>query len=129
MNKYLALDYGASKIGAAIGDSEIRIASPFSVLKNDKDILANISKIIKDEDITTLVVGVPQGLQNLKSKQYEDAVEFVNKLKDELGIDVVVMDEKMTSKQAGVLLKGTKHGGVDDDVAAMLILQSYLDAL
>lgn len=126
--KYLGLDYGASKIGAAIGDSETRIASPFGVLKNDKDILANIGKIIKDEDVAVIVVGVPKGLQNLKSEQYEEAVEFVNKLKDEFKIDIVVQDEKLTTSQAQTLLKGTKKGA-DDDVAAMLILQGFLDSL
>jgi len=125
--KYLALDYGSAKIGVAIGDSETRIASPFIILKNDKNFLSNLKKIIKTEEIDELVVGLPQGLQSQESKQYQHVNYFVKLLKSELDKKIIVQDEKLTSKQAQTLLKGAKHKSGDDDVAAMLILQGFLD--
>jgi len=125
--KLLCIDYGAKNVGLAIADSETKMASPFKILKNSKDLLANISNICKEEEIDKIVIGVPLGLKGNKSEQYERVIIFIKKLKDKLDLPIIEQDEKLTSQYAQRLLKDTKSKHVDDDVAAMLILQSYLD--
>jgi len=123
--RYLGIDYGAKKIGLAI--AETKIASPFKVIENGSNLIANLSQVIKDENIDKVVVGLPKGLQGVKSKQYEVVAGFINKLKNEIDVEIITQDEKLTSSFAQKLLKGLKNKKEDDDVAAMLILQSYLD--
>ncbi len=125
--KYLAIDYGEKKIGLAT--AETSIASPFKVIENNSDLMTNISQIIQNEKIDKIVIGLPEGLQGNKSKQYQSVLRFIDKLKNEIDIEIITQDEKLTSSLAQTLLKGLKNKKADDDVAAMLILQSYLDEL
>ena len=126
--KYLGIDYGSKKVGLAIADLETKIATPFKIIKN-KDILAKISEICKDDNIDKIIVGVPISLKGTMSKQSIEVIKFINKLKDKVDIEVIEQDEKLSSLYANKLLKETKAKGLDDDVAAMIILQSYLDEL
>ena len=123
--KYLGIDYGEKKIGLAI--AETSIASPFKVIENNSILMANLSQVIADENIDKVIIGVPKGLQGNESKQYQSVLKFIDKLKKEFEIEIITQDEKLTSSYAQTLLKGLKNKNADDDVAAMLILQSYLD--
>ena len=125
--KYLGIDYGEKKIGLAIGDSETKIASPYKILNNDKDLLLNIKDICLKEAIDKIVLGVPIGLKGVKSQQYEKVIGFSDKLFGFIKIEVIQQDENLSSSYAQKLLQGTKARGKDNAVAAMIILQSYLD--
>ncbi|MCX6745040.1 MAG: Holliday junction resolvase RuvX [Candidatus Parcubacteria bacterium] len=129
MDKFLAIDYGARKIGLAIGDTETKIASPFKILENTPQLLDELRAICQSEKINILVLGVPVGLKGIKSEQYEQVIAFSNKLSESLGLEIVQQDENLTSTYAQKLLQGTKAKGKDDAVAAMIVLQSYLDSL
>jgi len=125
--KYLGIDYGASKIGLALADLETKIATPFKILIKEKDPIAKIKEVCEQENVEKIIIGLPVGLKGVDSKQYKNVVNFINKLKQEIGLEIVEQDEKMTSIYAQKLLRETKAKKLDDDVAAMLILQSYLD--
>ena len=127
--KLLGIDYGERKIGLALADLETKIATPYKILTNSKDILAKISQICQREEIDKIIIGMPLSLKGTMSKQYKSVVNFINKLKKELDLEIIEQDEKLTSMYAQRLLKETKAKHLDDDVAAMLILQSYLDEL
>jgi putative Holliday junction resolvase len=127
--KFLGIDYGASKIGLALADLETKIATPFKILIKEKNPIAKIKEICQQENIGKIIVGLPVGLKGTTSKQYKEVVKFINKLRQELDLEIIEQDEKMTSIYAQKLLKETKAKKLDDDVAAMLILQSYLDEL
>ncbi|MCX6743743.1 MAG: Holliday junction resolvase RuvX [Candidatus Parcubacteria bacterium] len=127
MIKYLAIDYGSKKIGLAIGDTETKIASPFKILENTPNLLTDIKAICQSEKIDKIIIGVPVGLKGVKSQQYEDVVTFSDKISEVLGLEVIQQDENLSSSYAQRLLAGTKAKGKDDAVAAMIILQSYLD--
>ena len=129
MSNWLGLDYGARKIGLAIGDLETKIASPFKILVNGPKFESEIKAICQQENIAKVVIGLPQGMQGNKSEQYEEAINFGKKLHQTLGLEVIFQDEKLTSTYAQKLLQGTKAKGNDDAVAAMLILQGYFDKL
>lgn len=127
MENFLAIDYGTKKIGLAIGDMETKIASPFKILANTSDLFDQLKAICQVEKIDKIVLGVPVGLKGVKSKQYEHVIAFSDKLFQELGLEVVKQDENLSSAYAQRLLQGTKSKGRDDAVAAMIILQSYLE--
>jgi putative Holliday junction resolvase len=123
--KYLSIDYGDKKVGLAIGDDEVKIASPFSVLENDNKLMINLTSIIETENIESVVIGLPLGLAGQQSAQYKKVRRFITKLVDEINIPIIEEDEKLTSAYAQKL----GSGKIDDDVAAMIILQSYFDKI
>ena len=82
MEKFLAIDYGAKKVGLAIGDTETRIASPFRILANTPTLLDELNIICQEENINKIVLGVPIGLKGIKSKQYEQVIVFSEKLSE-----------------------------------------------
>lgn len=125
--KYLGIDYGASKIGLALADLETKIATPFKILIKEKNPIVKIKEICEQENINKIIIGLPVGLKGVDSKQYKNVVSFINKLKQEISLDIVEQDEKLTSIYAQKLMRETKVRKLDDDVAAMIILQSYLD--
>lgn len=125
--KYLGIDYGANKIGLALADLETKIATPFKILIKEKDPITKIKEICDQENIVKIIVGLPVGLKGVDSKQYLNTASFIDKLKKKINLDIVEQDEKMTSIYAQKLMREAKTKKLDDDVAAMIILQSYLD--
>lgn len=125
--KLLGIDYGEKKVGLAIADTETRIASPYRILANDKDLLEKIKDICLKEEIRKIVVGVPLTLKSANSRQTNLVLKFIAKLKKATYLDIAEQDERLSSVYAKSLLKEMKVKHLDDDVAAMIILQSYLD--
>jgi len=125
--KYLGIDYGAKKIGLAIGDMETKIASPFRILVNNKELMDKLKEICQKEEIDKIVIGLPVGLKGTNTEQTKLVLNFIEKVKKFIGLKVIEQDEKYSSMYAQKLLRETKAKHLDDDVAAMIILQSYLD--
>jgi putative Holliday junction resolvase len=125
--KILGIDFGANKIGLALADLETKIATPFKILIKEKNPISKIKEICQQENIEKIIVGLPIGLRGVNSEQYKKVADFINKLKQEIKLEIIEQDEKMTSIYAQKLMRETKTKKPDDDVAAMLILQSYLD--
>lgn len=123
--QYLGIDYGARHIGMAIGDDDIGIASPWKTIEQTslQETLDALKGIVKIEGIDTLVVGVPM-FGSTHTEQRREIEEFVHVLKESLSIPIETTDESFTSLEAQRRLGGSKD---DHAVAAMLILQSYLD--
>ncbi|MFA5188618.1 MAG: Holliday junction resolvase RuvX [Patescibacteria group bacterium] len=127
--KLLGIDYGEKKVGLAIADTETKIASPYKILTNDKGLFEAIKDICLEEEIGKIVVGIPTGLKGVKSAQYEIVKDFISQLKREFSMEIIAQNENLSSSYAQNLLQGTKSKGQDDAVAAMIILQSYLDEM
>ncbi len=122
MYKILGIDYGKSKVGLALADLETKIAVPLEVVKND-NLLSIINELIKSEDIEKIVVGLPLNMSGQESDQTREVKQFVEDLKLSFKIEVITEDERLSTVQAQ---KAGKRGE-DDAVAAMYILQSYID--
>lgn len=125
--KYLGIDYGDSKIGLAIADSETGLALPYKIISNKKEtILEELLDIIKNEKIKAIIVGVPFNIDNKVSSQEKKSKQFIEFLKEKfIDIEIIPYDERFSTQAARKL----KTGNEDDDIAAMLILQSYLDKI
>lgn len=127
--KYLGIDYGDSKVGLAIADSETKLALPYKIIsgKDWQKLFADLSDIIKAEGVESVVVGVPINAQNESASIQEKRVrQFIESLKEKfIDTEIIPYDERFSTQAAQKL----GAGGKDDDVAAMLTLQNYIDSL
>ncbi|MEA3464379.1 MAG: Holliday junction resolvase RuvX [Patescibacteria group bacterium] len=120
--RYLGIDWGGVRIGLALGDSEAKLATPFNVVSSVDD----IERVVKKENISVIVLGKPikmSGDEKLSNKFNK----FINLLKKRLSVPIKLVDERLSSKAADALAGDRKTKAPQDAIAAMLILQSYLD--
>ena len=133
MSRALGIDYGDRRIGIALSDPMQIITKPFVTLKNDKEFLDKLKEIIKEKEIETVVVGYPIGMKGQITKQTEKVEVFITQLKSTLDLEVVRVDERLSSVSAENILKqqGVKTGhnkSMIDDTSAAIILQEYIDS-
>lgn len=124
--KYLGIDYGSKRVGIAVSDAYGKIAFPKKIFYNrgNKYLFDQLKSFIKEEGVVKIIVGLPIGLDGKDTDQTKIIREFVDKLKQEIGVPVDFENEMFTSRmveQSGVKKERT------DQAAAALILQSYLD--
>lgn len=126
--KLLGIDFGTKRIGLALGDTDTKLALPFKTITNDGEIFANLKKIVGTDLIETFVVGKPISLSGAEVGETIDAVkDFSAKIKEKTGLPIIFEDERFTSDMADSLMKLYGGKADRDSVAAMIILQSYLD--
>ncbi len=130
MKNYLALDIGAARIGVAVG-SVVPAGRGTLDGHDEAAVLATLEKLIKDENITTLVVGVPRVKSGDITASQRLALDWVKKLQDEFHLPVEMVDESYSSIEAESQLR--KEGvdthadkGKIDERAAELILAQFL---
>ena len=136
----LGIDYGAKKIGIAKSDQAERMALPLEILvnTNKSEVLARLKTICQQVDINKIEIGVPIRLhpvkrptffrwKDLQNRQMREVLNFVDWLKNNFTIPIEVEDERLSTKLANGLRRDLVKKGPDDAVAAMLILQAYLD--
>lgn len=125
MKRYLGIDYGTKRIGLALGDDLVRVASPFKVAAD----LAEVVGAAKDEGIDALVVGLPKTMRGQAGKMHQAVEVFIGQLAELTGLPVETVDERLSSKAGDALEGDRKDKAPRDAVAAMIILQHYLDKL
>ncbi len=132
--RYLALDVGDKRIGVAVSDAIGMIANGLKTIENSTSIV-ELKKIIADyqDEIDTIVVGMPKMMNGTIGVQGEKVLEYVEKLKEEILLPVVMWDERLSTVAADRALletgiKGKRRKGLRDQVAATVILQNYLDS-
>jgi len=129
MSRVLGIDYGKKKVGLAISDPLRLIATPFAIVPNDKGLAGKLKQFIKEEKITHLVLGKPVSLSGEKNQQLAEVERFQERLERELGMPVFLYDERYSSKMAKEVLREDKGRKDDDDIAAAVILQEYLELI
>jgi putative holliday junction resolvase len=125
--RILGVDHGTRRIGLALSDETGTVAQSIGYVTNLADVLKAASAAGK------IVVGVPRRLDGTASEQTERAMAFIAKLKLATKLPVVEWDERLTTAQAQrVLIEGNARRKDRkekiDQLAAQLMLQSYLDA-
>lgn len=121
--KYLGIDWGEKRIGLALGDSLTNIATPFKVVGS----IEEIEKIIEDEKVDIAIIGKPFKMQGTKIKVQVEFLSFLDLLKKRLSIPIKTIDERLSSQAADALSGNKNTKAPRDAVAAMLILQNYLN--
>jgi putative holliday junction resolvase len=133
--RLIGLDYGTVRIGLAITDPDRILASPLVTYtrKSEAEDAAYLAKIIADNQIVSLVVGLPIHSDGRESEKSREARSFGNWLARETNLPVVYWDERFSTARAedaliGANLKPSERKVRRDKVAAQIILQAYLDA-
>ena len=124
----LALDVGDRRVGVALADSQIKIAVPYGYLERSDKIIQQITELMLDHDIDTLVIGYPRNQSGEATKQTESVEQFAKVLAEvEIDADLVFQDESLSSVEAERRLGRVKDKGEIDAEAASIILQDYLE--
>jgi len=124
LGNILGIDYGESKVGVAHAPSG-SVAFRLKIIANDKLLFPSLEEIVEKNEIDAIVVGLPLNMDGTLSAQTDNVRKFIDKLKDHLkDIEILTYDERLTSVEAG---KNISPGEEDDQEAARLILQGYLD--
>ena len=127
----LALDIGSVRIGVAIATSVSRLPRPLLTLTRSAETVEDIKKLISEQGITDLVVGVPRGLDGQTTEQTRATLTFIEQLED-IGVPIHQQDEAVTSHQAKEELnsrgKPYEKGDIDA-LAATYILEDFLKEL
>ena len=108
----------------------VSIAQPFMTIDNDAKVNETIASLIRDNNVTKLVVGNPRNMQGNDTKQTRYVEGFVENLKSNINVPVFMQDEALTSVKAEEELKDRKTAyekGDIDSLAATYILQDYIE--
>jgi len=134
LSRILGIDFGERRIGLAISDALGITAQGLPTLdtKKTKDIFTHLENIIKEKNVTKVVVGMPKNMNGTIGPKGMEVTEFMQELTKKTKIEVIPWDERLTSAQSLKAMRemGTKqkHKEVTDRISATLILQSYLDS-
>jgi putative holliday junction resolvase len=134
--RVMALDVGDKKIGVAISDELLLTAQGRPTLrrKNLKSDLEILRRLAMENDVQRIVIGQPLHMDGTPSTQSDRVARFSEELHKVLGLPIVFWDERLTSFEAEQHLeqmgmKWRQRREHVDKVAAMIILQNYLDSL
>lgn len=133
--KIMGIDLGSKKIGIAVSDEMRWTAQGIKVIKRigiNRDI-EEIIKLVNEYDVDEIVVGLPINMNGTMGQQAEKVLSFIERLKAKITIPVNTWDERLsTVAVTRVLLEGNikreKRKEVVDKMAAVYILQGYLDS-
>ncbi len=130
----MALDIGDRTIGVACSDEGRILASPVETIarRGPKADAFRVEALVKERGVSRVIAGLPLTLRGESGPQSAKVREFVEVLKRRLRVPVEMWDERLTTREAErVLIEGdlsrARRKEVIDQMAAVLILQSYLD--
>lgn len=125
----LALDVGDARVGVAATSLVACLPRPLTTLQRGDDFYDELQQIIKTENITTIVVGLPRGLAGQRTAQTTTVENFVTELHQHIDLPIAMQDEALTSQKALAELEtsGKPYQKADiDALAATYILEDYL---
>lgn len=136
MKRLLGLDIGNKTIGVSVSDPlGITAQGVTTIIRASKEEDAAALKALIDKyDVEKLIVGLPKNMNNTLGFQAKRTMNYADYLKEALGMEIIYVDERLTTSSAEAVLM---QGGVRrenrkkhvDKLAAVLILQTYLDQL
>ncbi len=135
MPRIIAIDYGSKRIGLAVSDPLQMIATGLRTI-HSKDVIQFLKEYIKKEEVECFVVGEPKQMDNTPSGSARLIEPFIRLLQKNFPeIPIKRVDERFTSKMAvqtmvmsGVKKKERQNKELIDEISAIIILQSYMEA-
>lgn len=136
--RIMGLDYGTKTVGVAVSDPLGITAQAVETIERKaenklRQTLARIEALAKEYEVEKFVLGLPKHMNNDIGERAEKSMEFGEMLHRRTGIEVIMWDERLTTAsaertliEAGVRRENRKQ--VIDQIAAVFILQSYLDS-
>jgi len=135
MQRILGIDHGEARVGLALSDELGVFAHPLETVEVRKiEPVGRIAEIVKRENVALLLLGMPRNMDGSYGPAAEKVKAFAEILREKTGLEIKFWDERMSTLAAQRVLRDagrkTKDGRkVIDQVAAQMILQSYLDSL
>ena len=136
MKRFLGLDLGTKTLGIAISDLTNTIATSLTIIRfGSEDYISTLEplkKIIDENGITDIVLGLPKNMNNSIGFRAEATLEYKEMLENYFNINVIMQDERLTTVEAtNYMLEANisrnKRKKKIDSLAATIILQTYLD--
>ena len=132
MSPILGLDFGRARIGVAMSDDLQLLAHPLETIPANQQSASRVSEIVREKKIDHVVAGIPRQMNGQIGSAATEVLNFVEKLRAILPCPVITWDERLTTAAAHRALrdagkKTRQTRGYVDQVAAQMILQSYLD--
>ena len=137
--RIMGLDYGTKTVGVAISDALLLTAQGIETIERKEEnklrrTYARIEELIREYDVDRIVLGLPKHMNNDIGERAEKSIEFGEMLKKRTGLEVIMWDERMTTVSAERVLiesdvRRENRKKYVDKIAAVFILQGYLDAL
>jgi putative Holliday junction resolvase len=135
-SRILALDLGKKRIGLAISDPLGITAQglPNLVRINKRTDFAALEQLVRERQVGLILMGNPINMRGDEGRQSGWVREFAQALKERTGLPVKLWDERLTSVEAGRVLRSSgisieKRAAAVDRLSAVILLQSYLDSL
>jgi len=133
----MGLDFGSKTVGVAISDSLLITAQGIEIIRRKEEnklrrTLARIEELIVEYEVGEIVLGLPMHMDGRSGVRVELTEEFKEKLERRTGLPVTLWDERLTTVAADKVMmesgvRRENRGSYVDKIAAMLILQGYLD--
>jgi len=134
IGRILGVDYGEKRVGLALSDPLGITAQNLEVIENrgDDALVRDLADRVKRHDARRVVLGLPRNMDGSAGPKARYVEALAQKLEAALGIPIIRIDERLTTRQAERVLidadvSRAKRKKVVDKMAAALILQSYLD--
>ena len=137
--RILGLDFGSKTVGVAVSDELLITAQGVEIIRRKspsklRQTLARIDELVQQYGVEYIVLGYPKNMNNTEGERCQKTQEFADMLKKRTGLNVVLWDERLSTVSAdrvmmesGIRRENRKE--YVDEIAAMFILQSYLDYL
>ncbi|MDE6208882.1 MAG: Holliday junction resolvase RuvX [Lachnospiraceae bacterium] len=135
--RIMGLDYGSKTVGVAISDPLLLTAQPIEIIRRESEnklrrTLARIEELIKEYEVSEIVLGLPKNMDNSLGERAEKSIEFKDMLERRTGIKCNMWDERLTTVSAhkAMIEAGIRRedrGKYVDSIAAVFILQGFLD--
>ena len=132
--RILAIDYGRKRMGLAVSDELQMTGQPLFTLvrTNRRDDLRRLREVCRKHGVARILMGHPLHITGEAGEMADEAAQFAERLQKELGIEVKLVDERLTSWEAEQIVAQHKSPNRRkkssiDDVAAAVLLREYLD--
>jgi len=136
MKRIMGIDYGSARIGVALSDELQMLAHPTETIVMAKvaNPVARIAALVSEKNVELIVVGLPRHMNGRAGTSADEASSFADKLRAKVECEVRTWDERLSTvaaqralREAGKSVRESR--GYIDQVAAQMLLQSYLDSL
>jgi len=132
----MAIDYGERSVGVAISDELQLTVRPLATIRREKkgyaQVIERISALVAENEVATLVVGLPLNMDGTRGAAVERVESFISDLRRSVSIPIATVDERLTSHEADLILREMGVGlrerrARSDEYAATVILQDYIE--
>lgn len=137
--RILGLDYGSKTVGVAVSDPLLITAQGVEIIRRDSEnkirkTYARIEELCREYEVEKIVLGYPKNMNGTDGERAEKTLKFKEDIERRTGLPVIMWDERLTTVSAD---KAMMESGIRrehrkefvDEIAAMLILQNYLESV